>query len=264
MKKSNLISAITIFAPLCFLPQAFAQETENEVQDMSDPLAVFTQLGASYGTNGINLKLGKTLDTKSATDMSMILVEVKGLYGEHMKNEGSSALHPEAANDGISELRFRKFDVDMTNGRGLSMDFIHNFDTNSGTASLGMIQALPKIGIWQAFPIIAAGVEYNDGSQRSETNESSGLHSDFVFASFTLYNKFQITETIWANYNPVYSQAIFGDDHYTDNLKGSNGLSHEFALSWQMTPKQNFRLWYNASQNQFEDGDFRLEYNQQF
>lgn len=258
----TLAKGLTL-ASIATISQAIAAD-DTETQDMSDPLAVYTQLGASYGTNGINLKLGKTLDTGSATDMSMFLFEVKGIYGEHMKHQGSSSLTPESANNGISELRFRKFDVDMTNGRGISMDVIHNFDTNSGTASLGMIQALPKVGIWQAFPIIAAGVEYNDGSKHSATNEASGLHSDFVFASFTLYNKFQLTDTIWANYNPIYTQAVFGDVHYTENLKGSNGLTHEFILSWQMTPTQNFRLWYNASQNQFADGDFRLEYNQQF
>ncbi|GIU29499.1 hypothetical protein L2719_15540 [Shewanella schlegeliana] len=262
MKNRTLTVAVAVATPLSISSIAFAEE--NEIQDMSDPLAVYTQLGASYGTNGINFKLGKTLDTGSATDMSMFLFEVKGLYGEHMKHQGASALAPENANNGVSELRFRKFDVDMTTGRGISMDVIHNFNANSGTASVGMIQALPKVGVWQAFPIIAAGVEYNDGSKRSDTNEASGLHSDFVFASFTLYNKFLLTDTIWANYNPIYTQAIFGNEHYTENLKGSNGLTHEFILSWQMTPTQNFRLWYNASQNQFADGDFRLEYNQQF
>lgn len=257
--QTALLGFLTV--PL-FSTAAFAKE--QEVQDMSDPLAVYTQVGGSYGTNGINFKLGKTLDTGSPTDMSMILFEVKSMLGEHTKDEGSSAMNPDMANDGISELRFRKFDVDMTNGRGISMDVIHNFDSNSGTASIGMIQALPKVGFWQAFPIIAAGVQYNDGSMHAADGESTGLHSDFAFASFTLYNKFQLTDTIWANYNPVYTQAIFGDQLYTDNLRGSDGLTHEFVLSWQMTPKQNFRLWYNTTQNNFSDGDFRLEYNQQF
>nr|WP_305415718.1 hypothetical protein [Photobacterium leiognathi] len=45
---------------LYFLSFASASVASSEVQDMSDPLAVYTQGGVGMSNNGLNLKMGKS------------------------------------------------------------------------------------------------------------------------------------------------------------------------------------------------------------
>ncbi|WP_198589565.1 hypothetical protein [Shewanella sp. 10N.286.51.B7] len=59
---------------------AYAEEViEKEVQDMSDPLAVYTQVGGGITDAGLNLKLGQTYDTNNPETMGMNIIEGKGL-----------------------------------------------------------------------------------------------------------------------------------------------------------------------------------------
>ena len=52
----------------------------------------------------------------------------------------------------------------------------------------------------------------------------------------------------------------------TGQLNGEDAITHEFITSYQLTPRQNIRLFMNWSdKNSFNDRrTVRLEYNQQF
>lgn len=248
-------------------------EEQKQPADMSDPMAVFSQFGASAGTNGLNLKFVKALDTGVDDEMSMFALEAKNIMGSWTDDSGSSQDNPELADDGIDELRFRLFSVNTNNGLGSYIDVTHNVDDGMGFASYGLMQALPKVGFWQAYPILAGGVQYSDGELNRELVRSGIASDDEVgtgtginsfYGQFIVYNKFTITDKIWLNYNLTYTHAIFGDDYWVDKLRDGDGLSHEFIASYQITPINNVRLYYSAGHESFEDGDWRLEYNHQF
>ena len=57
---------------------------------MSDPLAVYTQVGVGATNKGINLKVGQAYDTGIATTAGMNVMEVKGIYGDALGWESDS------------------------------------------------------------------------------------------------------------------------------------------------------------------------------
>ena len=252
---------------------AVAAEAEKDAKDMSDPMAIYTSGGISYGTNGLNLKMMKTLDTGSPTKLSALIVEAKDM---DFADDGDTR-HGTERSSGVSNLRLRLFNVDMTTGRGLSYDIIQNLDNTGdqarnvnpdsdvlnkmGMASIGMMQALPKVGFWQAYPIVGAGLWYGEDADE-------GIDTSGVSLNFTMYNKFTVTDKIWLNWNLTYMHGIFGSDNFKGSMNSADdSLSHEIIASYQIDPRNNLRLWYNASQKQFNDdntGETRLEFNHQF
>ncbi|WOT04471.1 hypothetical protein [Shewanella youngdeokensis] len=251
-------------ASLCFIASnAYAEDAvEKEVQDMSDPLAVYTQVGAGATDSGLNLKVGQAYDTGNASTMGMNILEVKGIAGEMTGWNGSSDT------DSIDSIRFRNFGVDLTNGRGSQFDANWDFSTNQGTASYSFIQALPKMGPVNLYPLAGLGVavgEPLDGSTGPEVSDRYDMHGTFYVVG--LYSKITITDKIWLNYNPMYLGTVSGSDTFKDyGLGGDEALlAHEFAISYQMDPTQNIRVFANWDENtSFEDGEFRIEYNKQF
>ena len=266
MKFNNTLIKLSSAVALSTLAAtSFAAENEAP-KDMSDPMAIYTSGGISYGTNGLNLKMMKTLDTGSATDLSALIVEVKDM---NFHDNNDSVRGKERSSD-PSELRLRKFDVDMTTGRGISYDIVQNLDktpseevlNKQGMASIGMMQALPLVkGVWTAYPIIGAGLWYGE-------DEQDGIETSGMSLNFTMYNKFQVTDKIWLNWNLTYMQGIYGKDSFKDNMNSADdSLSHEFIASYQIDPTNNLRLWYNNSQKNFtndDTGETRLEFNHQF
>ncbi len=236
---------------------SFAAETEKEVQDMSDPMAIYTSGGISYGTNGLNLKMMKTLDTGSKTDLSAIIVEIKDM---DFADDGD-VRHGTERSSAPSNLRLRKFDVDMTTGRGISYDIMHNTDKDAGMLSVGVMQALPINSFWTAYPILGAGVWYAE-------DEQNGIDVPGVTLNLTMYNKFTVTDKIWLNWNLTYAEGIFGKEEFKDDRNSaSDSLVHEFIASYQIDPRNNLRLWHNTSQdkmNEDDTGETRLEFNHQF
>ncbi|GAM54104.1 hypothetical protein JCM19231_3624 [Vibrio ishigakensis] len=185
------------------LPMTAAAE-ESEVQDMSDPLAVYTQAGLGYTDKGINVKVGQTYDTGSDTSMGMNVLEIKGFAGEALGWNGRGA------DDSIDSIRFRNFTVDLTNGRGGQVDISWDFDSNQGSASYSFIQALPKIGMFNFYPLaglgVAAGEELVPGTggdlDADQVRDRYNLHGSFYVAG--MYSKMQLTDNFWLNYNPMY------------------------------------------------------------
>ncbi|WP_213864740.1 hypothetical protein [Vibrio crassostreae] len=257
--------SILSLTPLLLASGAIAEETE--VQDMSDPLAVYTQAGFGYTDKGLNLKVGQTYDTGSDTTMGMNVLEIKGIAGETIGWSGRGA------DDSIDSFRFRNFGVDLTNGRGSQVDMSWDFDNNQGSASYSFIQALPQMGMFNFYPLagvgIAAGEELVEGTggalDADQLRDRYNMHGTFYVAG--MYAKMQLTDKVGLNYNPMYLGTMSGSSTFKDfGFEGNDSvLAHEFAASYQINPRANVRYFANWTENtSIEDGDHRIEFNYQF
>ncbi|GLT13817.1 hypothetical protein [Vibrio algivorus] len=250
-----------------------AEEQETELQDMSDPLAVFTQLGAGVTDKGLNLKVGQTYDTGNASTAGMNIIELKGILGESLGWSGNSG-----RDDSIDSFRWRNFSVNLENGRAQQLDINYNVEANplvaeqSADISYSMIQALPEVAGFQFYPL--AGIGASVGNNAIDDPEATG--SNRVDEGYSLmgtyglvgmYSKFKVTDKIWLNYNPMWLTTISGSDNYMDNYYGkdqSHLMTHEFAASYQFTPRFNVRYFANWNENtDFIKGDHRIEFNYQ-
>ncbi|WP_061016080.1 hypothetical protein [Vibrio splendidus] len=261
--------AVGIVTALICVPSV--AKAEDSVQDMSDPLAVYTQAGAGYSDKGLNLKFGQTYDTGSDTTMGMNVLEVKGIAGDAIGFRDNDKSKFKDVDDSIDSVRFRNFTVDLTNGRGAQVDVNYNFDTNQGSASYSFIQALPKFGPVNLYPLAGAGIAAGEPltdksrSDADELHDRYDMHGTFYVAG--MYAKIEITDKIWLNYNPMYMGTIGGSDTYKNGaFYGDNSImTHEFAASYQINPRLNVRYFANWNEEvDFEDGDHRVEFNYQF
>ena len=240
------------------LTSAMANE-QQEVQDMSDPLAVYTQVGAGLTDKGVNLKFGQTYDTGSDITLGMNIVEVKGVGGEALSIRDPKEPLYSSVDDSIDTIRFRNFKVDTTTGRGSQIDVNFNFDTDMADASYSFIQALPKWGFAQLYPLAGAGLTV-------ENDSIDGFTLPGAFAAIGFYGKFTLTDRIWINYNPLFLTTVAGSDAYKDHhfANQSNILTHEFAISYEITPRTNIRYFANWNELvNYGEGDHRIEINYQ-
>jgi hypothetical protein len=255
MKKSLLL--LLPFA----LPALAETDNEQELQDMSDPLAVYTQAGAGYTDKGLNIKVGQTFDTGSDTTLGMNVFEVKGFAGEALG-------WADSADNSIDSLRYRKFGVDLTNGRGSQVDVNLAFTDGTGaqgSASYSFIQALPKMGPVMLYPLAGAGVAFGETFDSTRDDAKAldrwDLHGTFYVVG--MYSKIDVTDTIWLNYNPMFMDSISGSDIHKDIIDGE--LLHEVSASYQINGRTNIRYFANWNQDSnFADGDHRVEVNYQF
>lgn len=235
---------------------AFAQE--EAVQDMSDPLAVYTQVGIGATDKGLNLKVGQTYETGRDDTAAMNIIEVKGFLGEKVGWQDGN-------DDSVDSLRFRNFHVNLTSGRGTQLDVNYDIVSESGSASYSLIQALPQMGPVTVYPLVGLGASFINAAN-SEGEKLFGYALPGTFAVVGTYGKVAMSDKLWLNYNPMWFTTLSGSDSYVDfGLEGdSNVLKHEVALSYQFTPRFNARYFANWSQNEdFKDGGHRLEFNYQ-
>ena len=242
-----------------FSTQALAQEEEKEYQDMSDPLAVYTQVGGGITDKGFNLKIGQTYDTGSDVTMGMNIVEVKGFGGDMLGIRDNDDPLYQTVDNSIDSIRFRNFSVDLTTGRGAQIDVNINVDNETSDASYSLIQALPKMGAVQLYPLAGVGV-----SMENDADDGFEVPGAFVAAGF--YSKITITDKVWLNYNPLWVSTVAGSDQYKDHYYAneSNLFTHEFSVSYQISPRANIRYFANWNEKvDFDDGDHRIEFNYQ-
>jgi hypothetical protein len=153
-------------------------------------------------------------------------------------------------NNSIDSLRFRSLTVDLTNGRGQQVDLNWDFNEQIGSASYSYMQTLPAFGPVQLYPLAGLGF--------SVAEQSDGYNVPSSFAIFGIYGNVTITDNIWVNYNPMYLATLGG----AEALKDTDMLTHELAISYQLNPIQNIRLFANWNEYvSFSNGDFRLEFN---
>ncbi|WP_062261150.1 hypothetical protein [Endozoicomonas arenosclerae] len=228
----------------------------NEVQDMSDPLAVYTQTGAGVTNKGMNIKVGLAYDTGTVDSMAMNIIEIKGLGADLLGLDGD---------DSLDSLRFRNFKLVTTNGRGTQIDINWNFDTGSGNASYSFIQALPAMVAVQLYPLAGIGLTVSDSAEiRGQQSDigSVGYAMPSTYAVIGTYAKITLTEKVWLNYNPMYISTLNDNEYMSDRM---DGFHHELVASYQMNPYQNVRLFGNYSATEVNDSwDWRVEFNHQF
>jgi len=260
MKNIFIATSLLTISLTCFAE-------DEEIQDMSDPLAVYTQAGAGYTDKGLNLKIGQAYDTGFDTTMAMRVFEVKGFYGDALGIDDSIN-----TDDSVDAIRFRNYELDLTNGRGGQIDVNYNFDKShladkSGDISYSLLQALPKMGRFNFYPLAGAGLAFGNNAIEDDNSIDSGFSIYGAFALVGMYGKMELTDNIWLNYNPIYLQALSGSDRYKDHAFGENNdsvLLHEFAVSYQINPRMNVRYFANWSEyNNFSDGSHRIEINYQ-
>lgn len=197
--------ALSVFLGSFAVSSASAEDSaakESEIQDMSNPLAVYTQFGAGATNKGINIKVGQSYDSGNPDLMAMNVVEFIGGLGEAVGWDGSSQ-----RDDSIDSIRFRNFKVDTKNGRGAQIDISYKFDKNfiaeqSGDASYGIMQALPKMGVFNLYPLAGAGVAFGNNVLEDDGRIDSGYSIYGAFALVGMYAKIAITDKLWLNYNP--------------------------------------------------------------
>ncbi len=233
---------------------------EEQLQDMSDPLAVYTQAGAGYTNKGLNVKVGQTHDTGVPTTMAMTVLELKGAGGESLGWDND-------ATNSLDSFRVRQFEADMTNGRGTQLDLNYDLNNEAGTFSYSFIQALPKLGPVQFYPLAGAGVAFGNNVMGDNGEVISGYSVPGTFALVGTYAKIDITDKIWLNYNPMWMSTLSGSETYKSfGFAGESQIFlHEAAASYQINPRLNVRYFANWSEHQsFVNGDHRIEFNYQF
>ncbi len=265
----KLKHVVLIFLPfLC--TNLLAQESkadDKEIQDMSDPLAVYTQMGVGTANKGLFLKIGKSYDPGKPKVMAMNVFEVHGFFGESLGWDSK-----DNQDNSIDSLRFRNFKVDMTNGRGSQIDINYKFDANhlakqTGDASYSIIQALPKMSIFNLYPLAGLGASFGQDVLEDDGSIDSGYSVNGTFGLIGMYGKMTITDKLWLNYNPFWLTTFSGSNIYKDHAYGENNSSlftHEFIASYQFTPRLNVRYFANWNEDvDFSDGSHRIEVNYQ-
>ena len=256
---------IKSFVALALVSSTFLSADEpKEVQDMSDPLAVYTQAGLGYTDRGFNIKIGKSYDSGKPATMAMNVIEIQGALGEAV------GFRDDTTNT-IDSFRFRNFVINTKNGLGSQVDIGYNQNSKTGSASYSLIQALPKISIFQFYPLAGLGLavanNVNENTLWADTDSPSGVSIPGVYGMIGMYSKVTITKEIWFNYNPIWMSSIAGSKNYTKNtygLNNSSALTHEVALSYQISPVFNIRYFGNWSEHvDFVDGGQRIEFNYQ-
>ena len=242
-------------------------DNQKEVQDMSDPLAVYTQIGFGATNKGLNLKVGQAYDTGIATTAGMNVIEVKGIYGDALGWESDSK-----TTDSIDSFRFRNFSVDLSSMSATQIYANYNLNANlvadeSMDVSYSFIKALKPMGRFTFYPLAGVGASLGENTLEDDGSRDSGYSIMGAYGLVGMYAKVTINDKIWLNYNPFWLTTIGGSDNYKDHYYGLNQshiLTHEFAASYQINPRMNLRYFANWNENlDFVDGDHRLEFNYQ-
>ncbi len=267
LRKSKLVALTILGVSTSLSVLASDKEELSELQDMSDPLAVYSMAGLGYTDRGFNFKFGQSYDSGNAEIMAMNVIEVKGFLGESLGF--SQTVEPD---NSVDFIRFRNFIVNTSNGRGKQIDLNIDVERENLNLSYSFIQALPKWGAIQLYPLAGVGVSIqNNAIDRIEDDEpviDNGYSMEGFYTVVGMYTKIELTDEIWLNYNPMYISTLSGSDHYKDNAYGvsnSNMLLHEVSASYQVNQRANIRYFANFSDEvNFKDGEHRIEVNYQF
>ena len=103
--------------------ESSAESPQEKLEDMSDPLAVYTRVGAGLTNLGVNLKVGVDYDTDKDSTTAMHVLEMKGALGDTL-GWGDDDLR----DNSIDNFRYRNFVLNKTNGRGTQIDINYVFD----------------------------------------------------------------------------------------------------------------------------------------
>ncbi|MGL5727874.1 MAG: hypothetical protein ACRCYD_08490, partial [Plesiomonas sp.] len=65
-------------------PHLATTTSQQNTQDMSDPLAVYSQLGLGISDDGVNVKFGYQYNSGQPQTRAMNIIELKGILGDSL------------------------------------------------------------------------------------------------------------------------------------------------------------------------------------
>jgi hypothetical protein len=265
-----LSASVALVSTAVWAEESIDSSTETpqkEIQDMSDPLAVYTRVGAGLTNLGINLKVGIDYDTGKDSTTAMHVLEMKGGLGDTL-GWGDDDLR----DNSIDNVRYRNFVLNKENGRGTQIDVNYVFDESyiadqSGDLSYSFLQGFNPVGKLKLYPLIGAGLAFGKDSLEDDGEVDSGYSINGTFLVAGMFGKYAFNKKFWVNYNPFWATTLTGSDVYKDNAYGQGNdsvLTHEVAVGYQFTPRMNVRYFGNWNEyNSFSDGIHKVEFNYQ-
>lgn len=242
-------------------------QPQKQLEDMSDPLAVYTRVAVGTTNLGLNLKVGIDYDTGKESTKAMHVLEIKGAFGETL-GWGDD----DEKDNSIDNFRYRNFVLNKKNGRGTQIDINYVFDESylakqSGDISYSLIQGFNPVGQLNLYPLIGGGLAFGNNSLEDDGSVDSGYSINGTFFVVGMYAKYAINDNVWVNYNPLWVSTLSGSGVYKDNAYGignSSLLTHEVAMGYKISPRLNIRYYGNWHENNnFSDGVHKIEVNYQ-
>lgn len=263
---------------------AFASE---EAPDMGNPTEVYTYLGASYGSEGANLKgmMALSEDKGEFDQKTGILFEVKNIFNEGDKTPKFGGIqYGQYPNGDIGPVgiktkgyasnrsyRLRYGTINTKNGLGFSVDAVfadHPFFGSTSVIQAGPVATIPvgdDILIW---PILYVGAVIMDDNIQDLNPEwpdssSSGVDIASTIGTAMVYAKWTISDNWWTLASYRYTMELNGKSWDDDVMEGGlqmDATEFEISLAYQLTKKQNVRAYYSTA----KDDSYWLEYNYAF
>ncbi|WP_417345251.1 hypothetical protein [Ferrimonas sp.] len=263
---------------------AFASE---EAPDMGNPTEVYTYLGASYGSEGANLKgmMALSEDKGEFDQKTGILFEVKNIFNEGDKTPKFGGIQYGQYPDGSigpvgtktkgyasnRSYRLRYGTINTKNGLGFSVDAVfadHPFFGSTSVIQAGPVATIPvgdDILIW---PILYVGAVIMDDNIQDLNPEwpdssSSGVDIASTIGTAMVYAKWTISDNWWTLASYRYTMELNGKSWDDDVMEGGlqmDAYEFEISLAYQLTKKQNVRAYYSTA----KDDSYWLEYNYAF
>lgn len=285
MKKRILSIAI-----LASMTSGLTYAADDADIDMSNPTDVYTSIGASYGSEGANLKgqlmlSEKTGDTGQKTG---IIFEAKNILNEGDKTPQFTGMvqHPDYGmvptfNDETSKrsYRLRYGTINTTNGTGWSIDAIladHPFYGSMAVVQAGPVMTIPVTDNFYIWPILyAGGVVIEDNMSQilppdmagSTAVSSSGIDVPSLILTGMVYARYAFNDNFWALLSTSYTEEIQGKSWSDDIMDGGlqmASFSGEISVAYQMNKRQNVRVNYKTDNSDSTDDSYWIEYNHAF
>jgi hypothetical protein len=251
--------------------------TKKSNIDMSDPTDIYTYLGVSYGTEGMNLKgqLMLSGDTGGHGQKSGVIFEVKNVFNEGDKDAQFTGIGATGAtfNDEAdnSSYRLRYGTINTTTGVGWSIDAVladHPFFGNVAVVQAGPVMTIPVTEDFYVWPILYAGVVMTDDNlqdlnPQAPAELSSGVDIASTVLTMTVYARYTISDHWWILANTSYTSDLGGkswDDDVSEGGLQLDSSTTEISLGYQKNQKQNVRLYVSTA----DDDSLWIEYNHAF
>jgi hypothetical protein len=276
--QQTLILAVTFCSAMSSASiNAEEANTKKSNIDMSDPTDIYTYLGVSYGTEGMNLKgqLMLSGDTGGHGQKSGIIFEVKNVFNEGDKDAkftgidiNGATFNEEADN---SSYRLRYGTINATTGVGWSIDAVladHPFFGNVAVVQAGPVMTIPVTKSFYVWPILYAGVVMTDDNlqdinPQAPAELSSGVDIASTVLTMTVYARYTISDHWWILANTSYTSDVGGkswDDDVSEGGLQLESSTTEISLGYQKDHKQNVRLYLSTA----DDNSLWIEYNHAF
>ncbi|WP_394229269.1 hypothetical protein [Shewanella colwelliana] len=285
--KMHLLSVAVLASMTCGFNAMAADDADI---DMSNPTDVYTSLGASYGSEGANIKGQLMLSEKTATSgqKTGIIFEAKNLFNEGDKTPQFTGMvaHPDYGmvptfNDETSKrsFRLRYGTINTTNGTGWSVDAIladHPFYGNMAVVQAGPVMTIPVSDNFYIWPILYAGavVVEDNMSQILPPNmagstavSSSGIDVPSLIMTGMVYARYAFNDNWWTLVSASYTEELQGKGWSDDIMDGGlqmASFSGEISVAYQMNKRQNVRVNYKTDNSDSTDDSYWIEYNHAF